>query len=208
MRNLHQIHTGFECGQGAFRDSVMTGDGFHFHTVADNNALESQIIPEQPLDDPAGHGGRNGIRLNLREENMRGHYGTYTCINGSAKGGQFHLFQLLQRLIHTGQRQMGVRIRVTVTGEMFGSAHYTAIQKALNGTGSKTGNQIRVISVASNANHRIIGVGIYIHSGGKVNIRTQGAQFPTDQQTSTVCIFRISGSTQCHSAGNIHGIFL
>ena len=68
------VHAGADGGDAAALHAVVVGDGLHLDAVGEDNAVKADVLAQDARHNRGGHGRRNP-RLDLREEDVRGHDG-------------------------------------------------------------------------------------------------------------------------------------
>ena len=102
----------------------MLGDGLHLDAVGEHDAVKADVPAQDAGENLRGHG-RGDARLDLREEDVRGHDGPGGLLPAErAIGRQARGLQLLARHVHGGEEVVRIGRAAAVAGEVLEAGHH------------------------------------------------------------------------------------
>ncbi|GIW32346.1 MAG: hypothetical protein KatS3mg071_2520 [Meiothermus sp.] len=168
----NHIGPGLQAFYGSLADGVVFADGFHVQRIGDDDALKAQFFTQEPGEDFFREGGRV-LFVQGGEADMGAHNRADLGFHSFAKGVEFGALELFQRFIHHWQLEVRVQEGVAVSGEMLDGSHYPGLLEAPGPGQGQPGYFFGVGAKAAVADHRVLGVGVHVHGGGKVPVDAQ-----------------------------------
>ena len=125
---------------------------------------------------------------------MGGHDQLTAPLDACLEGHHLAIHHLLPRLLSRGVTEVCVGLRVTMTGEVLDAASDTRIVQTLQIAGHHLGCHLRVVAEGTGTDDDILGIGVHIGYGCKVDIKAVMLQIGADGVAALVGILRVARS--------------
>ncbi|CAM2915019.1 hypothetical protein STAL104432_07555 [Streptomyces albus] len=199
------VAAGLEGADGGDVGREVTGRAAHVEGVGRDEAVETELLAQQPRHDRVRHGGRYPGRVERGHHDVGCHDRVDSAPDGGPERGQVDTVQLRPRVLDLRQPGVAVHVRVAVPGEVFGRAGDTALVVTAYSDGHVLGAQPGIRPERANPDDRVRRVHIDVRHRRVVLVDADGGEFGADDVGAVMGVARGAGRGQRHVARQLCG---
>ncbi len=172
----HHLAAGSNRLHGRIRHRVGRGDRLHLEIVAEDDALETQLVAQQVVDDAARQR-RRLLLVNRRHEDVGGHDKSHLGRNRLPERDGLDAADAIGRMLDERKLEMGVNRRVPMPRKVLSACGDAVILQAANNGGAQLPHHRGIVGERAIANDRVLRVGVNVQDGRVVERDADGLEF-------------------------------
>ncbi len=212
----HQQHVGARDDRPhrAFAAIEQHRQALHGHGIGDDQALELELVAQQPGEHVVRYGGGQAGGLEGRDGDVRGHDGVHAVRDGGLERLQLRGVEALARHFQTRQAQVAIDIGIAVPGKMFGGDQDTIRRvgmRAFDKCGDVARYLLGIFAVGAQVDDRVQGIVVDVGHRREDPVNAQGASLAGGDHAFILHGGEIARRSERHAvresraAGDAHG---
>lgn len=167
----NQVDAGLNGPNRGLAEIVVVRDRPHGHRVRDDDAVEPEFRPEQLREELAGER-RRAVGIEAIDDDVRRHDTVDPGLDHRLEGREVDLLQCLSVVGDVGNLVMGVRIGVSVSGEMLRHRDLVFPVDAVEERSRVLRDRLRIAAGRPDADDRISGVSVDVDDRPLIHVHS------------------------------------